>query len=179
MSKFKVGDIVVVADPTRSFVGIVLKHREVTNVYNIFTNAFGSAVYSAHPEYIYNINEVESAREFINNYFDKQINERKANFKDFEKYDSNAEKLEKYNKLRELITKNCERIVGANIDEFERRLKEICKLKKEIFSIELDGADNIRKHNYNISRSIMTLEANKKALLEKISDKEIEKWLNF
>ena len=58
--------------------------------------------------------------------------------------------------------------------DFENKLKAIADMKREIFSIELECASDIRKENGRIKWKIREEKSNRDNLLKNISDEKIQ-----
>ena len=63
--------------------------------------------------------------------------------------------------------------------DFENKLKAIADMKREIFSIELECASDIRKENGRIKWKIREEKSNRDNLLKNISDEKIQVAFDF
>ena len=114
-----------------------------------------NTVYVKSKEYIDDLVNVEKVRQDIIDYYNPKIVELKSKIKTATSEEKVQGRINKYNDVKQRILKNCERIVVcADDDEFENRLKEISKLKKELYTINLDCSDIIRKENGKIKYEI-------------------------
>lgn len=124
--------------------------------------------------------EVDKVRQSILKYYSSKIAELKSKLKTVTSEEKISERLDKYNDIKHRILKNCERILTCeDDDEFENRLKEINKLKKEIGSIDLECGDIIRKENGKIKYEINLISQKMNISLRNISDEKIEETFNY
>jgi len=140
----------------------------------------GHYIYVRPNETIDNISNLEKVRQDIVDYYNPQINELKSKLRNVTSEEKIQERIEKYNDIKDRIIKNCERIAACiDDDEFENRLKEIGKLKKQLNSIELDCGDIIRKENAKVKYDIRQIQQRMNGSLNNISDENIIKAFDF
>ena len=92
--------------------------------------------------------------------------------------EKDEEKIRKYNDIKNRIRKNCEWLINEDLDDedFIDRIKEISRLKKQLFSIDLsDCVYRVRKHNGIIKYKIKQLEEDMVIVLSRISDEKIKR----
>lgn len=125
----------------------------------------------AHLEYLVN---VETVRKDISDYYNSQIEELKTKLRKTTSEEKIQERVEKYENTKGMILKNCERIIiCTDDDEFENRLKEINKLNKVLYTINLECSDIIRKENGKVKYDIRAIEHQLNGSLKNISDEAI------
>ena len=113
--------------------------------------------------FVIEYSELGRIKEELKNAKDLEIEKLKQSLKSTIRADYSVELQEEYDRLKELIIKNMERSIleesmDINDNSFENRLKEICKLKKQIFSIPCDGAKDARKDNGTVKYNIKQIE---------------------
>lgn len=129
---------------------------------------------------LYPISDIENVRDLIYQHYEAQIQNKLSKIKKVTSAEKQEERVKKYNSIKELIIKNCDRIsTCTDDDEFENRLKEINKLKKELHTIDLECGDIIRKENGTIKYDAKVFERQRDIMLNNISDAMIEKYYNF
>lgn len=174
-----VGDGVLISnsnnDKIKDSIGIIINKKD--DGYTVARHSNTSWYMSFRTaEQLEDICNVEKVRQDIIDYYTPQIDELKSKLKKVTADEKLQERVQKYNDIKYRIIKNCERVaVCEDDDEFENRLKEINKLKKELHSIDLDCGDEIRKQNGKIKYDIRQIEADMNRCLGNISDTEIDK----
>lgn len=180
---FKIGDKVLFStgdEKLKDNIGIILDTNDTKFV--IVNRSFhtNSIYYAIEQNLIDSIANVENIRNDIQNYYTIKINELKTKLKTATSEEKLQERIDKYNNTKYRIIKNCERIVVCtDDDEFENRIKEINKLKNELFNIDLECGDVIRKENGKVKYDIKKLEMQKNNSLSKISDENITKAFSY
>jgi len=175
----KIGDKVLFAqgnvNELKDALGIIISIRD--NDYAIIEcSSCGYYLKYKTPYQIDSVINVAKVRQDIIDYYTPLINEHKNKLKRVTTEEKMQERVKKYNDIKYRIIKNCERVaICEDDDEFENRLKEINKLKKEIHAINLDSGDIIRKENAKIKYDMRQVEQRMNSSLYKISDEEIEK----
>lgn len=159
-------------------IGIIIDTKDdnyvvLNRTYNI------NSLYTIEEKYIDNLINIENVREDIINFYNIQIEELKNKLKTVTSEEKMQERINKYNDTKYRILKNCERITSCSDDEFENRLKEINKLKNELFNIDLECGDVIRKENGKIKYEIKKFENNMNSSLNNISDENIIKAFDY
>jgi len=178
----QIGDKVLFSnsdEKLKSNIGIIIETKG--NDYVILNRSHNTnTVYVKSKEYIDDLSNVEKVRQDIIDYFNSKIVELKSKIKTVTSEEKIQERIDKYNDVKQRILKNCERIVVCtDDDEFENRLKEIGKLKKELYTINLDCSDIIRKENGRIKYEIRKVENEMNISLNNISDEKIAKAFKF
>lgn len=177
---FKVGDKVLFSltnkgqFPIKSEIGIILK---VTgDLYSILkVTKMDSYIYhnihSERIDYIENRDKIEN--EMVS-YYDKKIEESKNKLKSVTQDVKDIEKVKKYETLKQQIKATAKNLSESEDDlDFENKLKAICKLKNQIYTIELDCISDARKYNGVIWYEIKQLEKQKDRVLKDISEEMI------
>ncbi len=180
MNNINVGDVIVfsMGDGLKSNVGLILKHREDGN-YVVLTS-FNAAYKNIQPDWIAPLDQIETVRKEIIEKYAKEINELQGKIREVTNEEKNAEKIEKYQKLKDDIKVTAKRLSESTDDtDFENRLKAISDMKKCIFSIKLECVSDIRKENGKLKYQIRHLEQDRDYDLDKISDENINKSFDF
>ena len=160
-------------------IGMIIDHKDNKEV--VLKFSYGSVYVNLIDSYkIINISEVKNARQEIVDYYTQKIEELRSKLKKVTSEEKIQERTDKYNRAKELIIKNCQRVaICTDDDEFENRLKEINKLKKELHSIDLECGDIIRKENGTIKYKIRQVEQQMNGALNAISDESIAKAFEY
>ena len=140
----------------------------------------GCSIYVRLEESIDDINNIEKVRQDIIDYYTPLIDEVKNKLRTVTSEEKMQERVIKYNDIKARVLTNCERIiVCTDDDEFENRLKEIHKLKKQIYSLDLECGDIIRKENAKVKYDIRQIQLRMNISLDNISDENIIKTFSF
>ena len=110
---------------------------------------------------IYHIDEFEGIEQDIKEKYDKQVSYLKKTIASVKGEDYQDSVTEEYERLKGLIVRTASNMIEDieyNDEGFENRLKEICQLKKQLFSIPNEGVKEARKHNGNVKYKIKQLE---------------------
>ena len=102
----------------------------------------------------HNLNRIKDT---LKQQHENKIAELKSKLKSTNRADYSDELEEEYNRLKEQIVRTAENMIEDleyNDENFENRLKAICDLKKQLFSIPCDGAREARKFNGKIKFEI-------------------------
>ena len=160
-------------------VGYILKIKEDGD-YVVLSSAVGT-VYRNIKEYnIETIENVETVRNDIKYYYEKQILELEGKIKTVTSEEKEEEKKETYLKLQKQIKATAKNLYESTNDhDFENRLKAITEMKKSIFSIELECVSQIRIENGAVKYKIKELERQLKNSLDNISDEQINNAFQF
>lgn len=114
----------------------------------------------------------------ILNHFNKKIDEYRSKLKELTQDEKDDERMNKYESLKSQIKATAENLYESKDDfDFENKLKAICRLKKELYAIELDCIPNTRKYNGNTYYEIKQIEKIRDRALKNISDETISKIL--
>lgn len=176
--KFKPGDLVLFklsSDSYRYEIGMINNYSSASGNYTLFQMSTTSSAYNRYIEgdLIMHLNDanVSFARANIINHFDEAIISEENKIRKVTAEEKIREFTTKYTELKQRINTVAKGILFAQDDcDFENNLKEICQLKKQLFSIKLECADEIRKRNGEIKYNIKKLRESKKSYLTKISD---------
>jgi len=91
------------------------------------------------------------AENLINAKLDLQIKELKNNMKSVKRSDYSQEVKDKYYNLKNQINATAKHMIESENDaDFENKLKAICELKEQLYTIKCDGLSDARKFNGNI-----------------------------
>lgn len=176
-SEFRPGDIVLFqtnGDCFKSDIGMILKLKENGNYVVLSENkcAYKNIEWS----WIADVNKAKYIRNEIRNYYEYEIARLQDKIRKPTQEEKDAEKIEKYKKLKQQIIATAKNLITCKDDcDFENKLKAITDMKKEIFSIKLDCASDIRKENGKIKYEIREAEAIRDRLLRGISEEHIIK----
>ena len=130
--------------------------------------------YNIKSEELYHIQDVDKAIKCANNSLDSQIEELRSQLKLVKRSDYTQEIKDKYYALKQQITTTATNMIKAEDEvEFEDKLKAICELKKQMYSIECEGVVEARKFNGNILYKIKQIEKNKKMIEYYLDDRYI------
>lgn len=83
------------------------------------------------------------------------------------------DRVPRYDRFEQIFSAGFDDIIKDDCD-FENKLKAIADMKREIFSIELECASDIRKENGRIKWKIREEKSNRDNLLKNISDEKIQ-----
>lgn len=163
--------------PIKSNLGIILKvgngHCSVLNMGSGKTNFI---YHNRSFDTISKLDDREKVEDEIVSYYDERINEYKDKLKVATQEVKDTEKFQKYEKLKQQIKATAKHLYESEDDlDFENKLKAICQLKKQIYTIELDCVSDIRKYNGNMLYEIKELEKRKNNALKDISEETIKK----
>lgn len=176
---FKIGNKVLFSTGTieelKCNLGIIIDAKD--DKFVVLNRSYNSnSIYSLKEIYLENIANVDKVRQDISEYYNSQIKELKSKLRKTTSEEKIQERVEKYNNTKNMILKNCERIViCTDDDEFENRLKEINRLNKILHAINLECGDIIRKENGRIKYDIRNIEKQMNGCLNSISDEAIIK----
>lgn len=124
--------------------------------------------------------EAAKCIEFINDYYNNKIIEKKNQLKSVRRSDYQAEIDDKYLKLKNEIINTAKNLILCDNDsEFENKLKAICQKKKNLFSIECDETRAARKFNGAILHDIKDLEKSRDSIMKNLNDDFVEIKLGF
>ena len=169
---FSTGD-----EKVKDNLGIIIDYKN--NDYVILAMSYKS-IHIKEDRFVDTVNNIKQIRLDIVNYYTPLVNELKCKLRTVTSEEKVQERADKYNRIKKLIIKNCERVaVCTDDDEFENRLKEINKLKKELHTIDLECGDTIRKENGKVKFDIKGVEQRMNSSLNKISDETIAKVFEY
>ena len=181
VSIFEPGDVVLFQtgeNGLKSNIGMILKHKENGN-YAILS-VYSSAYKDVKPSWIASVNDVENIRNEITSHYEENISELQSKIRKTTQEEKESEKVEKYNELKKQIIATARNMIDYEDDcDFENKLKAIADMKREIFSIELECASDIRKENGKIKWKIREEKSNRDNLLKNISDEKIQVAFDF
>lgn len=168
---FKIGDKVLFCKNREEYdfyCGVILDNQD--DIFFIVTpEKHVNSIMMVREENIFNYEEnIEYIKKLVDIGYFQIIKELADSLKDITDEEKDKEKVEKFNEIKTLILKNCVRIVGDDDDEFERRLKEIYKLKKEIYSIKIEGVEKIRRHNGAIKYKMAKMNEKRDIILNRL-----------
>ncbi len=177
---FNIGDKVLFSshsnEKIKSNLGIIIDKNDRQYAIIKFASSGGCYIYKVYENYIYSVLDVEKVRIDIKDYYNPQIEILKSQIKTATSQEKIQERVDKYNNIKERIIKNCDRIQDCLDDEeFENRLKEINKLKKELHSMNLTCGDIIRKENGTIKYEIRKIQNDMNGHLYNLDDENIVK----
>lgn len=178
---FEPGDIVVYQtgeDSLKSNIGMILKHKDNGN-YALFS-IYNSVYKDIQPSWINPISDVDKVRADIISHYEEKIIEQQSKIRKPTQEEKDAERVEKYEKLKKQIIATAKNLSEPKDDnDFENKLKAISNMKKSIFTIDLDCVSDIRKENGRIKYKIRTLISERDSLLRNISDESIGKAFDY
>lgn len=180
-SVFEPGDIVLFQIGENRFknnIGMILRHKENGNYIVLDTNR--SAYKDIKSLWISSIYNAENIRNEIISYYEDRIAELQSQIRKPTQEEKCAEKIEKYNNLKEQILSTAKHMINCECNhDFENKLKAIADMKCKIFSIELECASDIRKKNGMIKWKIREEKTRRDVLLRRINDENIKNAFNF
>lgn len=123
------------------------------------------------------VSDTEKLISAINNRFDESVKELESQLKSVKPRDYEAEKVEKQQELMHRIINITNKISKNDYTQaqFENWINEIHQLRKQYYSIKIEGGDEARKHNGNILYQIKKQEESRAYVLSKID--KIPSWL--
>ena len=176
VSIFEPGDVVLFQageNGLKGNIGMILKRKENGN-YAILS-VYSSAYKDVKPSWIASVNDVENIRNEITSYYEGNILELQSKIRKPTQEEKESEKVEKYDELKKQIIATAKNMIDCKDDcDFENKLKAIANMKREIFSIKLECASDIRKENGRIKWKIRKEKFNRDDLLKNISDEKIQ-----
>jgi len=131
-------------------------------------------------EGVYLIHSLETILEALEETKDREIADLKLRLQSTSRADYSQEIETSYNSIKRRIARNAERMlenIEIEDENFENRLKEICKLKKELFSITCDGAKDARKYNGTVKYDIKQVERKYNDQIQLLNMVEFDKLL--
>lgn len=167
---FKIGDKVLFCVDLEDYdyyCGTIIDKTENEYVVLFFNDNKSLRTIKTNKVYEFDKN-IEYIKSLVNAGYFQIIKDLDDKLKNITEKEKDEEKIRKYNEIKTLIIKNCERIIGVDDYEFERRLKEICKLKNEIYSIKIECVDEINKYNQNIKYNITKKNQKRDAILKRL-----------
>ena len=154
----KIGDIIIVRENGRLNYGMILTRGEQYDVL-VFC---GSTTYIKlfDKSQIFYLHEKVMIIKTLNEELDLKILELKKKIKSVRRSDYEADIHNKYLDLQRQIKTTAQNMIKSedNIVDFENKLKAICDIKKQLFSIESDELSEARKYNGGILYQIKQIE---------------------
>ena len=109
------------------------------------------SLYNVDIKSLFYLHERIEAENLINAKLDLEIEEIKSNIKSVKRSDYSQEIKDKYYNLKNQISATAKHMIESENDtDFENKLKAICELKKQLYTIECDGLSDARKFNGNL-----------------------------
>jgi len=138
---------------------IISKNNDLYDILNL--DGLPCSIYNVDVKSLFYLYERFVAENLINAKLDLEIEELKNNMKSVKRSDYAQEIKDKYYNLKNQINATAKHMIESENDtDFENKLKAICELKKQLYTIECDGLSDARKYNGNILYKIK--EINKK-----------------
>lgn len=178
----KIGDGILFSpteEELKSNIGLTIALKDDKYIVLNRSSSVGN-IYIREKKNVESLINVEKVREDIKVFYLPQIKELESQIKTVTSEEKTQERIDKYNDIKLRIVKNCERlIICSDDDEFDNRLKEIERLKKQLFNMDLECGDIIRKQNGKIKYSIKNIEKKMHDHLNNITDEKITKAFQF
>lgn len=183
MDKFNVGDKIIFdrgdVHNKDCFLGIIIRKNQDLTYHVLYFDDYEKVIdYNVKCQCITSLEDIEHVRCEIEAFYDGLIKIEKAKLMTISQKEKDKEKIRKYNDIKNRIRKNCEWLINEDLDDedFIDRIKEISRLKKQLFSIDLsDCVYRVRKHNGIIKYKIKQLEEDMVIVLSRISDEKIKR----
>ena len=181
---FEPGDVVLFQKDEESFknqIGIILKCKENGN-YCLYTlSPMNTAVYAdVKLEWISSLDKVDDIRNQIIAKYEKEISELQSQIRKPTQEEKDADKSEQYEDLKQQIINTAKSLVNyKDPEDFEKKLKAIAEMKRNIFSIELECVHDIRKENGRVKRKIRDKISERDRLLKTINEESIKKVIDL
>jgi len=138
---------------------IISKNNESYDILHL--DGIPSSIYNVDVKNLYYLHKRIHAENLINAKLDLEVAELKNNIKSVKRSDYAQEVKDKYYNLKNQINATAKHMIESENDtDFENKLKAICELKKQLYTIECDGLSDARKFNGNLLYKIK--EINKK-----------------
>ena len=146
----KLGQIVLYnQNDTLKYSIIIHRNNESYDIINLDGNS--PITYNVNINSLFKLHERIYAENLINAKLDLEIAELKNNMKSVKRLDYSQEVKDKYYNLKNQINATAKHMIESENDtDFENKLKAICELKKQLYTIECDGLNDARKFNGNI-----------------------------
>ena len=123
------------------------------------------SIYNVDVKNLFYLHERLVAENLINIKLDSEIAELKNNMKSVKRSDYSQEIKDKYYNLKNQINATAKHMIESENDtDFENKLKAICELKKQLYTIECDGLSDARKFNGNILYKIRKINEKKNSI---------------
>ena len=128
---------------------IISRNNESCDILHL--DGFPCSIYNVDIKNLFYLYERFEAENLINIKLDSEIAELKNNIKSVKRLDYTQEIKDKYYNLKNQINATAKHMIESENDtDFENKLKAICELKKQLYTIECDGLSDARKFNGNI-----------------------------
>jgi len=128
---------------------IISKNNESYDILHL--DGIPCSIYNVDVKNLFYLHERFEAENLINIKLDSEISELKNNMKSVKRLDYAQEVKDKYYNLKNQINATAKHMIELENDtDFENKLKAICELKKQLYTIECDGLSDARKFNGNI-----------------------------
>lgn len=175
----KVGDIVLISKDCVVKYCIIL--RIVDNKYDIMMLDGNNCFYNVRIEELEPTHKTTTVLKNAYETINLQIEELRSKLKSIKRSDFSDEIKTKYYSLKNQINSTAEHMINSSNDtDFENKLKAICDLKKQFYTIECDGMKDARKFNGNILYQIKQIEKKRRMVEYYLQDRYItNKFANF
>ena len=128
---------------------IISRNNESCDILHL--DGIPCSIYNVDVKNLFYLHKRIHAENLINAKLDLEIAELKNNMKSVKRSDYTQEIKDKYYNLKNQINVTAKHMIESENDtDFENKLKAICELKKQLYTIECDGLSNARKFNGNI-----------------------------
>jgi len=146
----KSGQIVIHnQNDTLKYCIIISRNNETYDILHL--DGIPCSIYNVDVKSLFYLYERLVAENLINIKLDSEIAELKNNMKSVKRLDYAQEVKDKYYNLKNQINATAKHMIESENDtDFENKLKAICELKKQLYTIECDGLSDARKFNGNI-----------------------------
>lgn len=141
---------------TECHFGIILKSDDINTTYSRINKWSNSvSTFATDKLEILPLSEASNCLEDIQNYYNDEIGKLNCQIKSLDKANYAGEMIETYLKLKNQILATAMHMIKSDDDiEFENKLKAICDLKKQLYSIKCEGIEDDRKFNGEIKWKI-------------------------
>ena len=128
---------------------IISRNNESCDILHL--DGIPCSIYNVDVKNLFYLHKRIHAENLINAKLDLEIAELKNNMKSVKRLDYAQEVKDKYYNLKNQINATAKHMIELENDtDFENKLKAICELKKQLYTIECDGLSDARKFNGNI-----------------------------
>lgn len=100
----------------------------------------------------------ENSKQNILNVLQEEINRYKGKIRKLTANEKNEIHKNEFNRIKQQIVKTAENMVNSDDSDFINKLKAICDLKKQLFTIKISDLENIHKENGGVKYKISKLE---------------------
>lgn len=141
---------------TEYHIGIVLKSDEINTTYSNISNWSNTIkTFATDKLEIIPLSDFAKCVEDIDKYYESEIKNLNHQIRDMNKDNYADEIVEIYSKLKSQIISTAQHMIESkDIFDFENKLKAICDLKRQFYSIKCETIDEDRKFNGDIKWKI-------------------------